>query len=58
MTLNGSCKCRLIYADISISLLTLLAVSLLLSESTLTDALVHGLVLIQDNRVHGTSEGA
>lgn len=39
-------------------LLALLAISLQLSEGTLTDTFVHSLVLIQDNRVHGTGESA
>jgi hypothetical protein len=41
-----------------ISLLAFLAISLLLSESTLTNALVHSLVLIQNDRVHGTGEAS
>ena len=39
-------------------LLALLAISLQLPEGTLTDTFVHSLVLIQDNRVHGTGESA
>ena len=49
MGISGACKRQLMFADIAISLLALLAISLLLSESTLADALVHSLVLVQDN---------